>query len=321
MAFRLSADCASEPGQCGDCRLNGLAAGAGHCFLDVSRRCSQDAECAGGHCVDLLGAPLPTSTAGAPACLLAEIRSIGPGDFSRTGATTVPLLLRWTYFEGFAVDNPCPRCDGASIGSAGICHGGDHDGQACTVDATNEALGNTSFDCPPTATANVGTLDLPMVLTTETSSLLPNHACVSDPFGAVPCYCSEQPLPNTCLDGNCVAGTSGDTVCETEPRDGYCVIQDFRPCLSDNDCPAAGDQCTIRPRQCLGLSTPTGGITDPLVRSGHGGTTEAVLVSTFCVPPGTNTFVNAGLGLPAPAAMTMPVAIDVVDACAVGASD
>jgi len=299
---------------CGVCTITGPSAEHRRCFDDVSRRCTTDAECAGGACVDLLVPPVPANAGGAPSCFLIEILDIEGGTFEpASGALTLPLSLRWTFFVGLDAAVPCPRCSGGALGTAGVCEGGPRDGAACTVDGREPLFGSVSWDCPPHPGANVGGFSLIAPLTTATSTLAPAAVCTSDVRG-VACYCEGQVQPNACDELACRPTGDGDFACVDGPFDGYCTLEPYRGCKTDADCPRAADTCAFRIRPCLGASTATG-VTEPLTLVGRAGIAEGELVAAHCLGAGTNAIGNAGLGLPAAAAWRLPYVLETSPTC------
>jgi hypothetical protein len=261
--------------------------------------------------MDLLGPPLGVTTGGATACTRNELVSVGPGRYEPdTGAVFLPLALRWTFFATAEPSMPCPHCSGATIGATGVCEGGPHSGESCVVDASDALFGPTSYDCPPLAVAELGSFDFVMELTTGTSRLEPAAACTSKPFAGLACFCPDQTIANFCDDGNCLAGPDGDFTCATGPLDGFCEQEPFRGCLSDTDCPAAGDACGMKMRECPAAATSEAGAVSPVVLVGVEDPVRPLLVGTFCVPAAIDASANQGLGLPGPAALRLPVRLE-----------
>jgi len=313
IVLTLAATCA-DPSQasCTSCTLSGPATTASQratrrCADDMRAVCTTNADCASGTCVDLLGPPLGLIGGGTASCVRNEIVRLDPGTLDpASGALSVPIALRWTFFEGIDVGVACPRCSGAAIGAAGTCQGGPHDGESCVVDSTDDLLGNTSYDCPPEPVVDLGDLNFSTTLTTGASRLEPDQRCVSDLFRGLPCYCLDQPVANVCDDGRCDAAVGAAGTCTEGPIDGACAHDLFRGCSGDSDCPTAGDHCQMRPRQCSAAASSTTGNTGPLERDGVANPDDPVLVGTFCVPASSSAISNAGLGLPGPAAIRLP---------------
>jgi hypothetical protein len=276
----------------------------------MRQTCSADAECGTGSCTDLLGPPLSLGS-GSTSCVRNEIVHAGPGTFDpASGALDFPLELRWGFHEGLDADQGCPNCSGPTLGAAGTCAGGPHDGEACRVDATDTLLGNVSYDFPPNPGAEFASLRLAMVLTTGVSRLEPSELCTAGASNGLPCYCSEQPVANDCINGDCAVGPDGDGLCVDGPIDGLCARESFRGCLIDAECPGVGDHCGARPRECSAEARRDAGNVAPLIRRGHADPQTPLLVSTFCVPPSASVGGNQALGLPGPAALRLPVRIE-----------
>jgi hypothetical protein len=149
-----------------------------------------------------------------------------------------------------------------------------------------------------------------MTLTTASSRLEPVESCIAAPFSGRPCYCAGQTIANFCDDGACVLASDGDFVCREGPFDGLCSNERFRRCLSNADCPATGDRCDFSPRSCSGEATLAAGNVAPLLGTGTPDPEHPVLVATFCVPAANNASPNQGLGLPGPAALRLPVRVE-----------
>ncbi|MCC6763834.1 MAG: hypothetical protein IT293_04145, partial [Deltaproteobacteria bacterium] len=173
LSFAL--DCPGQfLGQCGVCPLSGPIASTTivdnrRCSNGTQTTCASDAECGSGTCEFYFGAPLPITGGGVPICVTNQVAGAVTGTVSPElgqGASDIGIIF--TSFVGISETQPCPVCDGASVGAAGTCRGGDRDGQPCTTDGTTPFFGNTSFDCPPSASADIGSSTLPLNLTTGT---------------------------------------------------------------------------------------------------------------------------------------------------------
>jgi len=322
-AIQLVAECPNaSASSCGVCTLSDAAPDDKRCFSDMSRHCTGDADCGSARCVRLLSPPLPLNAGGVPSCALDEISSVGPGSFDpATGAIELPLTLHWNFYEGLDVGVQCPRCSGTAIGDGGQCRGGPHEGTACTVQASDPVFGNTSYDCPPNSAADVGAIDIPMRLTSGTSTLAADQVCTGAPFTGRPCYCAGQVAANACDGGRCIEKGDGDAACASGPDDGSCAVETFRGCRRDQDCPAAGDHCTFTRRECLGAASADTGVTEPLGRTGWVEGDSVLLVAAFCVPPGNTALANAALGLPAAASMRLPVRVNATTTCGAGVQE
>ncbi len=304
----LAVNCGAEDGgSCGTCEIAARPDAERRCFNDASRTCTRDAECAAGRCVTLFGPPIGLTASGVPTCLMVEVTSLGPGTLEpATRETTLPIGMAWTLFQGLALDAPCPICDGGALGAPGVCHGGPRDGQACVVGGTDALLGDTSVDCPPNQGASAGTFPFALTLSTGTVTLPADDVCLGGGFVGAPCYCSGQPILNTCLGGHCEEDADGEGVCVDGPADGLCEREPYRACSSEEDCRGAGDRCVLTNRACLGAAREITGASAPLVRRGRPGT-DALLVALSCVSPGNSGLVNQSLNLPSAVSVRMPV--------------
>src|SRR6266404_2986115 len=163
---------------CGVCALSGPIQSTTpidnhRCDNATETRCTSNADCSGGGaCAFFFGAPLPISGGGVPVCVTTRVNgavtgTVNPADGS--GASNLDTLL--SIHLSLTVDQPCPTCSGASVGTTGTCNGGPRAGQACVVHGLSPVFGDTSFDCPPNASADIGDLDGPLNLTTGTRAL------------------------------------------------------------------------------------------------------------------------------------------------------
>lgn len=223
------------------------------------------------------------------------------------GSGTSNIGIVFTSFVGISETQPCPICTGATVGATGTCQGGDRDGQPCTTDGTTPFFGNTSFDCPPTASADIGASTLPLNLTTGTRTLPVATDCTGS---GKQCYCTDQAQPNQCLDGVCTVDGSGEGTCQAGPSDSVCAIESFRSCSSNGDCPASGDSCTTKLRGCLGPTNASGELNGPIVRTGTPNQARPIQVGTFCIGATRSAAVNTAAGLAGPGAIVLPT-----DAC------
>src|SRR5207237_9395062 len=122
----------------------------------------------------------------------------------------------------------------------------------------------------------------------------------------------EPTQSNGCDDAVCTPNTPPDDgsvnegVCATGPFDPYCTIETFRSCVSDTDCPAAGDRCGGSLRECytdngvIGQSVSVAGVSSP---------TAPTLGALFCAPPMLGAETNRSLGLPGLVRVTVPGAV------------
>jgi hypothetical protein len=229
------------------------------------------------------------------------------------------------------------------LGETGICAGGPDDGQPCTVEALADpsllAFRGTSLLCRPPghpigefatlASATTGDFVL------ATSEASPNcrasgwgdRKClcdVCDDPAATPCHSNADcPSPsgtpgvcgvgnrgaatqqNTCVDRVCTPTGPDTGVCQSGPSDSHCVVQPFRSCLDDADCPAPGDTCNSSPRSCLLDRIALTGSADPLV----GGVANPTLVGGFCLGTFGSAAVNTAGGFPGPVSYVWPARI------------
>jgi hypothetical protein len=319
LSFDLSCP-GSFLGTCGACALSGPIKSTtvvdNHRCQNASEQvCTSDADCPGSACVFFFGAPVPISEGGVPVCVTNRVNGAVTGTVSPEGGSGASNFNTvWGIHTGIDVAQPCPTCSGSDFNTTGTCSGGDRDGAACTVHGTSALFGNTSFDCPPSSTANVGDLDIPLNLTTGTRSVEPTETCVGGGFAGKPCYCAGQRVPNGCNDGVCTVDAGGEGVCNGGPSDSVCAMHPFISCLGSSDCPS-GDSCTSKVRKCAGATDATGTIIAPLSRSGTPGRATQVQVAAFCLGETRSTAVNAAAGLPGPATLHLPTSVCVANVC------
>jgi hypothetical protein len=232
------------------------------------------------------------------------------------GSGRTDLQIDFAIHTGDDVARPCPRCNGLALGEVGSCEGGPRDGQPCTVDATHGPLGNTSFDCPPSPGARVGSSLLPLDLTTEGSSIAPRERCTGSGNPGQQCYCAGQERQNACTGGTCIVadGFFGEGECVDGPVDQTCLIETFRGCTVDADCPALNDSCNARTRECLGATDEVFSV-GPISRRGEASRTDPLLAGTFCIDATSSAAVNTAVGLPGPGAVRLPTVACVKDVC------
>ena len=92
------------------------------------------------------------------------------------------------------------------------------------------------------------------------------------------------------------ATAGGEAECADGPFDNNCVIDTQKGCLTSADCPAPGDICQTKTRECF---------LDPIVAQGTHNTpvdgwSRPTFASVFCVPPTGSSAVNNVAGLPGP---------------------
>jgi hypothetical protein len=313
----------SSLGSCGACALSGpiqstTPVNNRRCQNATEQVCSSDADCPGSACAFFFGPPLPLSGGGVPTCITTRVGAVTGTVTPETGSGASDFPTVQSIFIGIAPGQPCPTCSGAAFNTAGTCSGGARDGQPCTVHGTSTLFGNTSLDCPPTATANIGDLDAPLNLTTGTRSIEPTETCTASTVAGAPCYCPGQRMPNSCDDLVCTVDASGEGVCEGGPVDSFCEQQPFVGCATSGDCPLDGDHCVVSPphmRQCAGPTDATGRLTGPLARTGTPGTMSQIQVAVFCLAATRSGAINGAAGLPGPVTLRLPTTACPLDVC------
>lgn len=168
-------DCTKGAGPDAHC-LNGAPG------TDGAGACSSDAHCGGGtgtcawdaNC--FFGPPIPLAAFGACVVNAFQTDLCGEVDLLTTQATFATVISARVYLTG-DLAAPCPVC------ASGVCSAGANAGGTCTP------LGDagTSPDCPPSATAFLGSLTVPIgALGTGTST------AGADAAGT---FCAGQPAP------------------------------------------------------------------------------------------------------------------------------
>ena len=116
-----------DPGSegCVDCTVDGPAASA---------TAVDDGDCPTRTCEYFFGPPIPQSIPGAFVCLVYRVEAAAGVVSPVTGASAVDLDALWSFFVPLAIEQPCPVCSGAAVGTLGTCAGGDRDGMPCTRD-------------------------------------------------------------------------------------------------------------------------------------------------------------------------------------------
>jgi len=100
-------------------------------------------------------------------------------------------------------------------------------------------------------------------------------------------------------------------VCGSGPFDQICVIETFRGCTADSDCPAPGDSCGSKTRECFTTDGSTTGDTD-LDALGVGcgphlnDLCSATAASLFAIAPTSAGSVNSAAGLPGAGRLILP---------------
>jgi hypothetical protein len=245
------------------------------------------------------GPPHPVLASNVPVCIVTRVASAtgtadeATGDISLGGTVVADVFLTSTT----AV---CPQC------TAGTCDGGANAGMPCTVDATYPVL-------PSSGTTQLYDLSSTCVPdgppeTVAIASLALTSGATSPLHGAMPCpgqlqssFCGVGACNATCTGTACVA-TVPDPI---EPSQMVCI--DARGGISQTCC----SNNTLKP--CFARDEHddfirTGRATvpqPPLPDSSHPKTHEAVLASTFCIPPTGKSAVDLTAGLPGPGAMLL----------------
>ena len=235
----------------------------------------------------LFGPPLPLPNSNSPAtstCLVNRVSTSASGSGNCDGTTSLDLpLLSDLYLTGPSDGViPCPRC-AATPGPGMTCQAGPNAGQACTPGSSGAALGAaypTSHDCPPAPGAFIGSLPIPLALTTGTQSK------TSADLSAMPfvfCgFCGQQFTPTF---ENPPHACTADSQCTTAP---------FMRCRQRT----SGAFGQGPARTITETGTPAACLTDGLPHS-------SILASTFCTPPSYNSTVDAAGDLPGPGAITL----------------
>lgn len=250
------------------------------------------------------GPPIPLAAGGVALCVLNSFRDAPTGTVDcGSGCTTIDAPLLSLVFLTLSTDEPCPTCVGDPVpndgAKGGTCNGGTSPDAPCDAGATGGGRFATSADCRPLG-SSVGELEIDLdPLTTGTVVAAPSRTCLSGAFPGTQCHCPNQVQPNACNGGDC-APTG---FCAQGPLDGVCSGDAFRPCRPEEgsgDCddayPGAGT-CVTEPRRCF---------PSEITRTGTCGE-EATLVSVFCAPPTRAPAINTTMGLPGPAALSLPV--------------
>lgn len=251
MQARLHCPDGASGGDCGECTIEGIGAGAGSCRCSNDSRtiCDNpfqaDADCGGATCDCYLGAPLPVSAAGTPMCVVNRFEQNVTGTVDvDAGSGAVMAALRSRVYLGISLWDPCPRCDGdtsAGDGSRdGTCSAGVNAGSSCDAQAVNASFpvpwgavheaanGNYSLDCMPDIGKNVSGpgLNVDLNQNTGTSSLTAGIDCDGSWPGTGLCPCK------VCSTDSTVA-CSSDSECA--PQGGRCQ-NTHTQCSADSDC-------------------------------------------------------------------------------------
>jgi hypothetical protein len=288
-------------------------------------------------CVFFLGPPQPLSANGIastiPLCAVTEIASPAAGTLDGdTGDLALNLTLLWNVFLGTDADHPCPRC-ASSACTAGPRAGLTCTPQGTSGVFGGDAV---SLDCPPTPGAFVPRrIPLAMALATGPQSVTlsaSSPSCSHPGASGLKCFCGGSSCvggandgaacaadsecgagascsvpgvlskPNDCDDATCSANPADtDSVnegqCAAGPFASSCVIQTYRRCVNNADCPASGDSCdfAFRPRECF---TDNGVVGASVSVSGVASPTAPTLGGLTCVGGGSSATLNGSVGLP-----------------------
>ena len=238
------------------------------------------------------GAPLPLFSAGVAVCVvnlyqdssIQAVVDVATGSFD---ATATPLRLNSQTYQGTA-NQVCPRCVNNR------CDSGRNQGQNCTVDGSvvvnnppnvNNVTYNLSKSCLPLQSALLGTPNVVLPLTTQTSTMSGTAS------GNFPC-------PGQTKHDECGAGTcTVDCAAKSDPKGGInqtcCTSGAQLPCFPTDPNEAAGQFSRTG-----SASAPTPALPDPTYPKNGPGT----LAAAFCIPATTSTAVDATAGLPGPGA-------------------
>jgi hypothetical protein len=319
-ALSFSVDCAGTfLGACGDCAISGPIASTTvvnnqRCQDDTSVTCTSAADCGSGACAFFFGAPLAVSGGGVPVCVTNRVDGPVTGTIHpEVGDGTSNIAIVFTNFTGLSEDRPCPTCSGASLGASGTCQGGARDGAPCATHEIGTIFGNTSFDCPPNPSADIGSSNLQLNLTTGTRELAPSTTCAGPAGGT--CYCAGQLQPNQCTDQVCTVDAGGQGTCNGGPVDTLCAVESFRSCTTNAECPAAGDSCVSQNRSCIGPTDASGMVNGSIIRTGQPSQTVPLQVATFCIDETRSAAVNTTAGFPGPGGLLLPTAACIKTSC------
>jgi len=288
-------------GACGTCNLTGPVQSTTtinnhRCVNDSSVICASDGDCPSGPCSFFFGPQVPVSAGGVPVCFTNRVAGPVTGTLSPeggSGESSFPIIA--SIFNGISVEQPCPTCSGATLESTGTCSGGARDGMPCTVHGTTLHFGNMSFDCPASASG---------------------PACTGPTApGGNTCWCEGQSERNACNDGVCTVGADGEGVCNAGPVDQICANQTFRVCTSNADCPASGDSCIMKTRECFGPTDASGQPSGPITRTGMASQTLPLQVGAFCLGQTNSPSVNTAGGYPGPGAIRLPTFVCIFEHC------
>lgn len=188
-----------------------------------------------------------------------------------------------------------------TTGSSPNCRAIGVTGDKCFCDTCDDAAGTpcaSHADCTAVgATTCGGKRCLP-------GSAVPGLPCATN-ADCSPGFCGVPGIatrPNGCSDGVCSAGVGDEGVCLAGPTNQHCVIDTFRSCTLDGDCPALGDTCASDMVECF---RPT------VTRTGTPGLPGGVYAGEFCIPPTGSSAVNTVAGLPGLGTLLLPYSLGV----------
>ena len=239
------------------------------------------------------GPPLPLFSSNVAVCVVNRHRdpavqtvvNVQTGKFD---ASATPLgLLADTYQS--SPDKVCPRC------IAGKCDSGRREGLGCTVGGTVivnnppnvvNASYPTSGDCLPSQSSLLGTPEVALPLTTETSTL------GGATPGAIPC--PGQSAHDECGTGTCTVPCPEKPAAKGGINQMCCSNTSGTPCFPTNV--AEGGSGQIVRVGAVGVPSPAW--PDPTYPKTNTGT----LASTFCISPTGSITVDSTAGLAGPGA-------------------
>jgi len=232
----------------------------------------------------LFGPPLAIPNASSQAtstCVINRVSTSAAGTGKCDGTTTLSLPLASDIYLTGPTDGlvPCPLCNGAGP----TCSAGPNAGQPCVPEdsASISAANPTSHDCPPAASAFIGSLPIGFNLSagtqTATSQDLSAQQFVF--FG----FCGQQFSP---AFQNPPHACTADSQCTTSP---------FLKCRQRTS--GAFGQGPARTITATGAAP--GCLTD-------GAAHPLTLISVFAIPPSFNATVDASADLPGPGATSLP---------------
>jgi hypothetical protein len=206
---------------------------------DTGKACCGDNACRPtGSCAFNFGSTLPLAAGGVTTCVVNQFNGAVSGTANvETGDAANVAKLTTRVYNGIAIDNPCPRCNGDAVINdgvlGGLCDGGPRTGLACDgngIVAFRPDFGTTSLDCPPNPAGVLATL--PIDLTNATAAVTRTVTASSPGCGDLS---GQKCLCDTCNNIN------------------------QEPCGANADCPVSGGKAGIcGGRRCIG-GTNSGG--------------------------------------------------------------